>query len=153
MFGIHKYFKVDDSAIISAVVKFSSSKLYLQLYLKITPDLNHFSLGLSLGTTKKGIGPAYSSKMNRSGLRVADLVYGDFGLRFEERFRRLVADYTDAFDKLTVDVESEVKRYREIADIIRPFVTETVSYLHNKVWQFKEIYFFKIGNFCVALKD
>ena len=106
-----------------------------------------------MGTTKKGIGPAYSSKMNRSGLRVADLVYGDFGLRFEERFRRLVADYTDAFDKLTVDVESEVKRYREIADIIRPFVTETVSYLHNKVWQFKEIYFFKIGNFCVALKD
>jgi adenylosuccinate synthase len=71
--------------------------------------------------------------MNRSGLRVADLVYGDFGLRFEERFRRLVADYTDAFDKLKVDVESEVARYREIAEIIRPFVTETVSYLHNKV--------------------
>ena len=86
-----------------------------------------------MGTTKKGIGPCYSSKMNRSGLRVADLVYGDFGLRFEERFRRLVADYTDAFDKLKVDVESEVARYREIAEIIRPFVTETVSYLHNKV--------------------
>ncbi len=90
-------------------------------------------LGLSLGTTKKGIGPAYSSKMNRSGLRVADLVYGDFGLRFEDRFRRLVADYTDAFDKLKVDVESELNRYREIADIIRPFITETVTHLHNQV--------------------
>ena len=30
-----------------------------------------------LGTTKKGIGPAYSSKANRNGIRVSDLV-GDF---------------------------------------------------------------------------
>ena len=32
-----------------------------------------------LGTTKKGIGPAYSTKANRSGVRVADLM-GDFDL-------------------------------------------------------------------------
>lgn len=31
----------------------------------------------SLGTTKKGIGPSYSSKANRIGIRVADLI-GDF---------------------------------------------------------------------------
>lgn len=31
----------------------------------------------SLGTTKKGIGPAYSSKATRNGLRIAD-VLGDF---------------------------------------------------------------------------
>ena len=36
-----------------------------------------------LGTTKKGIGPAYSSKANRNGLRVSDLV-GDFG-EFERK--------------------------------------------------------------------
>lgn len=33
--------------------------------------------GKSLGTTKKGIGPAYSSKATRNGIRVADLL-GDF---------------------------------------------------------------------------
>ncbi len=32
---------------------------------------------VKLGTTKKGIGPAYSSKANRNGLRMSDLV-GDF---------------------------------------------------------------------------
>lgn len=31
----------------------------------------------SIGTTKKGIGPAYSSKASRTGLRVCDLL-GDF---------------------------------------------------------------------------
>jgi adenylosuccinate synthase len=38
----------------------------------------------SLGTTKKGIGPAYSSKANRTGIRVSDLL-GDFDL-FKEKF-------------------------------------------------------------------
>jgi adenylosuccinate synthase len=33
--------------------------------------------GKSLGTTKKGIGPCYSSKATRNGLRVGDLL-GDF---------------------------------------------------------------------------
>lgn len=38
----------------------------------------------SLGTTKKGIGPAYSSKAARNGLRVCDLV-SDFKI-FEEKW-------------------------------------------------------------------
>jgi adenylosuccinate synthase len=33
----------------------------------------------SLGTTKKGIGPTYSSKASRNGIRIADLI-GDFTL-------------------------------------------------------------------------
>lgn len=33
--------------------------------------------GTALGTTKKGIGPAYSSKATRNGIRVGDLI-GDF---------------------------------------------------------------------------
>lgn len=47
--------------------------LYLRLFLIIS----------SLGTTKKGIGPAYSSKAARNGLRVCDLV-GEFKV-FEEK--------------------------------------------------------------------
>lgn len=43
--------------------------------------LHHFLLHVfhnpSIGTTKKGIGPAYSSKASRTGLRVCDLM-GDF---------------------------------------------------------------------------
>lgn len=40
--------------------------------------------GKSLGTTKKGIGPAYSSKATRNGIRVGDLL-GDFSL-FQEKY-------------------------------------------------------------------
>lgn len=39
--------------------------------------------GKSLGTTKKGIGPTYASKANRTGIRVGDLL-GDFNLFAEK---------------------------------------------------------------------
>ena len=37
-------------------------------------DRANYSGQVSLGTTRKGIGPAYSSKATRNGLRVGDLV-------------------------------------------------------------------------------
>uniref|UniRef100_A0A8D3DS33 Adenylosuccinate synthetase n=1 Tax=Scophthalmus maximus TaxID=52904 RepID=A0A8D3DS33_SCOMX len=46
--------------------------------------------GKNLGTTKKGIGPAYSSKAARNGLRICDLVSDIKG--FTERLRPLVTD-------------------------------------------------------------
>ncbi|KAK8724593.1 hypothetical protein OTU49_011165, partial [Cherax quadricarinatus] len=49
----------------------------------------------TLGTTKKGIGPCYSSKAGRHGLRMADLL-GDFSL-FEQRLRNLVDSHKRMF--------------------------------------------------------
>ena len=64
----------------------------------------------SLGTTKKGIGPTYSSKAARVGLRVCDLV-GDFAV-FEQKFRDLVADVSKRFATLEVDIEAELEAYK-----------------------------------------
>ena len=55
---------------------------------QIVDGLAEAELGASqLGTTKRGIGPCYSDKAARCGLRVAELV----GDKFEEQFRALVA--------------------------------------------------------------
>ncbi|XP_046402486.1 adenylosuccinate synthetase [Ischnura elegans] len=83
----------------------------------------------SLGTTKKGIGPAYSSKATRNGIRMADLL-GDFS-QFAEKFNSLVEMYTRMFPHLTVDVKAELERYKNYAECIRPMVVDTVSYLHR----------------------
>lgn len=91
----------------------------------------------SLGTTKRGIGPTYSSKATRNGLRIGDLL-GDFQ-RFEERFRNLVSNFQRMFPTLEVDVESELKRYRGYAEQVRPLVTDTVTYLHEAIKQKKSI--------------
>jgi len=79
----------------------------------------------SLGTTKKGIGPTYSSKATRNGLRVCDLL-GDFSY-FVERYRSLVALHQRMFPALAVDVEAELERYHGYADQIRPMVVDTLG--------------------------
>ncbi|XP_034250783.1 adenylosuccinate synthetase [Thrips palmi] len=91
----------------------------------------------SLGTTKKGIGPTYSSKATRNGIRIADLL-GDFNL-FAEKFESLVACYQRMFPDLVVDVPAELERYKVFAERIRPLVCETVSFLHEALRQHKKI--------------
>lgn len=65
----------------------------------------------SLGTTKKGIGPTYSSKATRNGLRIGDLL-GDFDI-FTEKFNTLVLSYQKMFPALQVDIKAELERYKE----------------------------------------
>lgn len=61
----------------------------------------------SIGTTKKGIGPAYSSKANRIGLRIADLV-GDFNA-FRRKFGALVETYKQKYPDL-------MKNYGDVSE-------------------------------------
>ena len=66
--------------------------------------------GKSIGTTKKGIGPAYSSKASRSGLRVHHLIY-DFD-NFAIKFRKLVEGRFKRYGHFEYDTEGEIKRYK-----------------------------------------
>lgn len=54
-----------------------------------------------LGTTKRGIGPTYSSKMNRIGIRIGDLL--DNFEDFANKFRILASIYESSFPGLTVN--------------------------------------------------
>lgn len=65
--------------------------------------------GSSIGTTKKGIGPAYSSKASRSGLRIHHLY--DFPL-FEKKFRSLVEGRFKRYGHFEYDTEAEIQRYK-----------------------------------------
>lgn len=68
-----------------------SSRCHLNFALHAAVDgLSEEELGTNqIGTTKKGIGPAYSTKALRDGLRVIDL-YQD---SFEQRLRLLAEGY------------------------------------------------------------
>lgn len=93
--------------------------------------------GKSLGTTKKGIGPAYSSKATRNGIRVGELI-GDFNL-FSEKFQAIVATYERLFPGIKIDTVSELQRYKTFAEKLRPFVKDTVSFLHSSLASGKSI--------------
>merc|ERR1719210_1378531 len=86
---------------------------------------------------KKGIGPTYSSKMTRNGIRISDLL-GDFD-KFSEKFRSLADCHAVRFKSLKVDKEAELERYKAFAERLRPLVTETVSFLHSKLDEGKNV--------------
>jgi len=90
-----------------------------------------------LGTTKRGIGPTYASKMNRVGIRVIDLLedFNTFGIKF----RNLVQAHKVAYPGLQVDIEAELERYKEYAERLRPLVVETVSYVRNTIESGKRV--------------
>ncbi|XP_026494362.1 adenylosuccinate synthetase [Vanessa tameamea] len=91
----------------------------------------------SLGTTKKGIGPTYSSKATRNGIRIGDLL-GDYSI-FEDKFRTLAANYKRMFPSLELDIETELARYGDYAAKIRPMVRDTVLYLHTEIKNGKKV--------------
>jgi Adenylosuccinate synthetase len=77
---------------------------------QICDGLNEAELGSkSIGTTKKGIGPSYTSKSARDGIRVHHLFHWE---EFEPRFRKLVATRRKRYGDFDYDVEAELERYK-----------------------------------------
>ncbi|KAI0306248.1 adenylosuccinate synthase [Multifurca ochricompacta] len=91
--------------------------------------------GSSIGTTKKGIGPAYSAKASRSGLRVHHL----FDPAFADKFRKIVEGRYKRYGYFEYDTEGEIERYKGLAERLRPFVTDSVVYLHEALAAGKRI--------------
>lgn len=90
----------------------------------------------SIGTTGKGIGPTYSSKASRSGLRIHHLYNFE---DFSERFRTMVNNKFKRYGNFDYDVEAELQRYKELAERLRPYVIDGVAYLYNARKQNKKI--------------
>uniref|UniRef100_A0A8C2Y3S6 Adenylosuccinate synthetase n=1 Tax=Capra hircus TaxID=9925 RepID=A0A8C2Y3S6_CAPHI len=85
--------------------------------------------GKNIGTTRKGIGPAYSSKAARTGLRICDLL-SDFD-EFSSRFKSLAQQYQSMFPSLDVDTEGQLKRLKGFAERIRPMVRDGVYFMYE----------------------
>jgi len=75
--------------------------------------------------------------MTRNGVRISDLL-GDFD-KFSEKFETLADNYAVRFKSLNVDKCAELERYRKYADRLRPLVTETVSFIHSKLSNGKNV--------------
>ncbi|GAA5805415.1 Adenylosuccinate synthetase [Helicostylum pulchrum] len=110
--------------------------LVFDLHQKVD-GLKEIELGRgSIGTTGKGIGPTYSTKADRSGIRIHHLY--DFP-EFTARFKSLVESYRKRFGNFEYDVEAELARYKELAERVRPYVIDTIPYLYEQIKAGKRI--------------
>lgn len=98
--------------------------------------------GKAIGTTIRGIGPAYADKASRVGIRIADLVVPD---RFRGRLAENLAFKNPLLTKVYgVEPLSEkaiLEEYLGYAERIRPFVTNTSYLVHEAAKQGKNLLF------------
>ncbi|KAE9621698.1 hypothetical protein Lal_00032623 [Lupinus albus] len=92
-----------------------------------------------IGTTKRGIGPCYSSKVNRNGIRVSDLRHMD---TFPQKLDLLLSDAASRFKdfKYSPDLlKKEVENYKRYAERLEPFIADTVHVMNDAIAQKKKI--------------
>jgi len=94
-----------------------------------------------IGTTKRGIGPAYGDKVARTGIRMGDLVQPALfsaklkaKIRENNRILKALGEKPLSFKKIEED-------YLAAAKVLKPFVTNTVAFLHKAVAEKREILF------------
>jgi adenylosuccinate synthase len=94
-----------------------------------------------IGTTKRGIGPAYGDKAARTGLRMSDLMQPRI---FSKKLEAKVQENNNILRALgaqPIDYDAVNKAYLAAGEFLRPFVANTVVYLHQALQRGKEILF------------
>jgi adenylosuccinate synthase len=86
----------------------------------------------ALGTTKKGIGPAYRDKYARSGLRIQDIVDRTrFARTLAVALERVNLELTRMYDAPPFEVEQVIEQYWPACQRLAPHVTDTSLMIHN----------------------
>ena len=93
-----------------------------------------------IGTTKRGIGPAYGDKMSRVGLRIGDLRDPAFPQMLTERMNE-VNRVLEAMDAAPLDTTKLITGICEAARVIKPFIGDSITFLGEAVRDGKSILF------------
>lgn len=85
-----------------------------------------------IGTTGKGIGPAYTDKISRGGMRVGDLVTEDF----ETRYRDIIHSHSERLSQMGSSIDPLIfndldKKWHDAVDYLKTFDIVDTSYLIN----------------------
>ncbi len=96
--------------------------------------------GKKIGTTKRGIGPAYMDKADRTGLRLGDIFEADFldMVKVQAEKKNIILAGMGA-DEL--DIDQLLVQVQEASDYLRPFICDTIPLLHEAVQNDDEILF------------
>lgn len=85
-----------------------------------------------IGTTKRGIGPAYCDKYERSGIRMEDLISPNF----KEKLKNNIDNKNKilkAFGQSEIDFDAIYSEYKEYSKELSKYVTDTTTMLHKAI--------------------
>jgi adenylosuccinate synthase len=95
-----------------------------------------------IGTTGRGIGPAYESKIGRKGIRVWDLINPE---QFKQKLSEILIDINDyvkaVFNHKGFDLNQIYDEYSVYGQSIKKFVVEGPLFLNNEINKKKKLLF------------
>ena len=95
-----------------------------------------------LGTTKRGIGPAYADKASRIGLRVQDLLDPQiFGAKLEVALKEKNVVLTRVYGRLPIDRGAVEDEYLAYAERLAPYITDTSLFVQRALDDGKSVLF------------
>jgi adenylosuccinate synthase len=118
----------------------NNAHMIMPYHLELEKVTERFLGKNALGTTKRGIGPAYGDKAARIGLRIQDL--------FDEKIFREKLDVvlkeknlvlTKVYNRLPLEPERIVEDYRGYAERLRPYVADTSKLLYDGLREGKHV--------------
>jgi adenylosuccinate synthase len=114
-------------------LKISTNAHLITPYHRTIDKVSERFLGKSkIGTTGRGIGPAYADKINRIGIRVQDLF--DTSIlrqKIEGALRDKNQVLIKVFNRKGLEVDEVLNEYLKYAEILKPYVTDTSLLLNQ----------------------
>ena len=124
---------LNERGINTSKLKISTNAHLITPYHRTLDKVSERFLGKSkIGTTGRGIGPAYADKINRMGIRVQDLFDESI---LEQKIEASLYNKNQVllkvFNRKEITVKEVLDEYLGYAQILKPYVTDTVLLLDN----------------------
>ena len=127
---------------VSRLVVSGNAHMIMPYHLELEKVTERFLGKNALGTTKRGIGPAYGDKAARIGLRIQDLFYEKiFREKLDVVLREKNLILTKIYNRLPLDAERIVEEYMALAERIQPHVVDTGALLYQALVDGKHVMF------------
>ena len=118
-----------------AALKISDRAHVIMPYHRLLDELQEDALGdKKIGTTKRGIGPCYADKHNRTGIRIADLLEPEM---LKVKIETNVAKHNEVFKKVYDDegfeAEAVYHEYLQFGEELREYICDTIPMLNKSI--------------------
>ena len=122
---------LNERGIDTSKLKISTNAHLITPYHRTIDKVSERFLGNSkIGTTGRGIGPAYADKINRIGIRVQDLFDPSIlRQKIEAALRDKNQVLIKVFNRKGIEVDDVLSEYLGYAEVLKPYVTDTVLLL------------------------
>ncbi|TNF03194.1 MAG: adenylosuccinate synthase [Deltaproteobacteria bacterium] len=140
-------FKVELEDVLSSGCKVTPEKLKISENCSVITMYNRLLDGqreskgpVKIGTTGRGIGPAYEDKISRKGLKLKDLLDLDhLTAKLKDNMIEKEVLFKTLYNCEFPSVEEEAARLFELGKIVAPFLTDTFSFIDKSLQENKKL--------------